>query len=67
MYFQVSTFNNLPSYASNPEWVERVLKMVTTSLESERVEIRSKASQVLSGLLHCEILNSEQKEALLVS
>ena len=57
----------MPSILSTEEWPTLVIKIVETGLLDERVEVRVKAGQVLSGLLHCEFISKEVKEKILVS
>lgn len=57
----------MPIFSSNPDWVGRVVAVVKTSLKDERVEVREKASDVLSGLLHCAFIEKEEQSQLLVS
>ena len=52
----------MPSMLSTEEWPTLVIKIVETGLLDERVEVRVKAGQVLSGLLHCEFISKEVKE-----
>ena len=60
-------FSNMPSILSTEEWPTLVIKIVETGLLDERVEVRVKAGQVLSGLLHCEFISKEVKGKILVS
>ena len=60
-------FSNMPSVLSRDEWPELVIKIVQKGLMDDRVEVRIKAAQVLSGLLHCEFINKDVKENILVS
>lgn len=65
--FQVSVFSNMPSYLSRDDWVHSIIEIVEISLRDERVEVREKAGQVLSGLFHCEFIRGERRTKLLVS
>lgn len=56
----------MPSLLSQKIWVYQVMDVVEGCLIDERVEVRSKAGQVLSGLLHCAFVDKERQEALLV-
>jgi len=64
---QVAVFVNMPSLLSNLNWVHQVMDVVEHSLIDERVEVRSKASEVLGGLLHCAFVDKGRSEILLVS
>ena len=57
----------MPSLLSNVTWVDQVMDVVENSLMDERVEVRSKAGQVLSGLLHCAFVDKPRHDSLLVS
>lgn len=67
LLLQVSVFMNLPSLMSRTEWMDQVLDIATKAVDSERVEIREKAGQFLSGLLHCDFISETKKQELLVS
>ena len=43
------------------------MDVVETALIDERVEVRSKAGQVLSGLLHCAFVDKARQDSLLVT
>ena len=60
-------FSNLPSILSTEDWPTLVIKIVEKGLLDERVEVRVKAGQVLSGLLHCEFISKDAKGKILVS
>jgi len=64
---QVTVFLNMPSLLSNVTWVHQVMDVVENSLIDERVEVRSKAAQVLSGLLHCAFVDKPRHDSLLKS
>merc|ERR1719238_1535494 len=64
---QVTVFLNMPSLLSNVTWVDQVMDVVENSLMDERVEVRSKAGQVLSGLLHCAFVDKPRHDSLLKS
>ena len=57
----------MPSLLSTVAWVHQVMDVVENALIDERVEVRSKAGQVLSGLLHCAFVDKERQQSLLVS
>lgn len=57
----------MPSVLSRDEWPSLVVKTVQKGLMDDRVEVRVKAGQVLSGLLHCAFINKDVKENILVS
>ncbi len=57
----------MPVLLSNPDWVDRVMNLVLSALEEERVEVRQRAATVLGGLLHCQFVEKDRKEKLLVS
>ena len=57
----------MPSLLSNVTWVHQVMDVVERGLIDERVEVRSKAGQVLGGLLHCAFVDKERQDSLLVS
>ena len=63
----MTVFVNMPSLLSNPNWVHQVMDVVENSLIDERVEVRSKASVVLGGLVHCAFVDKERSDILLVS
>lgn len=56
----------MPSLLSDVSWVHQVMDVVETALIDERVEVRSKAGQVLSGLLHCAFVDKARQDSLLV-
>lgn len=64
-FLQVTVFLNMPSLLSNVTWVDQVMDVVENSLMDERVEVRSKAGQVLSGLLHCAFVDKPRHDSLL--
>eukprot|EP00094_Tigriopus_californicus_P000230 TCALIF_00223-PA protein Name:"Similar to psme4 Proteasome activator complex subunit 4 (Xenopus laevis)" AED:0.06 eAED:0.06 QI:66/0.84/0.71/1/0.84/0.85/14/306/1826 len=64
---EVSVFMNLPSLMSRAEWMDQVLDIATKAVDSDRVEIREKAGQFLSGLLHCDFISETRKQELLDS
>ena len=57
----------MPSLLSDVTWVHQVMDVVERGLIDERVEVRSKAGQVLGGLLHCAFVDKERQDSLLVS
>ena len=58
-------FHNMATIISKKEWVLDIQQMVLELLEDIQPEVRISASQVLSGLLHCQFLPNP--EELLVS
>ena len=60
-------FSNMPSVLSSDEWPTLVVKIVEKGLMDDSVEVRVKAGQVLSGLLHCAFINKTEQENILVS
>merc|ERR1719479_572908 len=64
---QVTVFLNMPSLLSNVTWVHQVMDIVENALIDDRVEVRSKAGQVLSGLLHCAFVDKARQNSLLKS
>jgi len=64
---QVTVFLNMPSLLSDVTWVHQVMDVVENGLIDERVEVRSKAGQVLSGLLHCAFVDKARQDSLLKS
>ena len=67
IFLQVTVFVNMPNLLSNVKWVHEVMDVVEQGLIDERVEVRSKASEVLGGLLHCVFVDKERQNTLLVS
>ena len=63
----MTVFLNMPSLLSDVTWVHQVMDVVERGLIDERVEVRSKAGQVLGGLLHCAFVDKERQDSLLVS
>ncbi|CAH0386282.1 unnamed protein product [Bemisia tabaci] len=57
-FTQVFIFHNMALIISNPLWIKQVSEMVEKLLENERVEVREKAGEVLSGLLHCGFISN---------
>merc|ERR1719273_1622964 len=66
-FLQVTVFLNMPSLLSDVTWVHQVMDVVERGLIDERVEVRSKAGQVLGGLLHCAFVDKERQDSLLKS
>lgn len=62
---QVIVFSNMPSVLSSDEWPTLVVKIVEKGLMDDSVEVRVKAGQVLSGLLHCAFINKTEQENIL--
>lgn len=58
---QCMVFNNMPIFLSRDEWVQNVQTIVLRLLEDPVLEVRMKAAQVISGLLHCQFLPSTDK------
>jgi hypothetical protein len=63
---QVTVFLNMPCLLSNRTWTHQVMDVVENCLVDERVEVRTKAGQVLSGLVHCAFVGKERQDGLLV-
>ena len=57
----------MPSVLSQDQWPKKVLGMVEKGLMDYSVEVRVKASQVLSGLLHCAFIDRDGRSDILVS
>ena len=57
----------MPSVLSKDEWPEQVVGVVEKGLTDYSVEVRVKASQVLSGLLHCAFIDKDGRNDMLVS
>ena len=64
-FLQGFLFNNMSTLLSNQQWIDTVTDIVLRTLEDERVEVREKSAQVLSGILHCTLITNE--ESCLVS
>lgn len=64
-FLQVLVFSNMSILLSNEEWIRAIQNMVLKLLEDDRLEVREKAAQVLSGLLHCTVVPDQ--EVLLVN
>lgn len=62
---QVIVFSNMPSVLSKDEWPALVVKIVEKGLVDDSIQVRVKAGQVLSGLLHCAFINKDGRENLL--
>lgn len=58
---QVMVFNNMAIVMAQPDWVHRVQQIVLRLMEDPVLEVRSKAAQVLCGLLHCSFLPATDK------
>jgi len=56
-FLQVFVFHNQATIASQSTWLSQVNSMVLRLLKDERVEVREKAGQVLSGLIHCGFIS----------
>ena len=56
----------MPSILSSPSWTSQVIELVVSSLSDSQVEVRTKAGEVLSGLLHGAFIGKEKKEELRV-
>ncbi|KYB26764.1 proteasome activator complex subunit 4 [Tribolium castaneum] len=54
-------FHNMPTIISKKEWVLDIQHMVLELLEDVQPEVRVSASQVLSGLLHCQFIPNPQE------
>ncbi|XP_049827617.1 proteasome activator complex subunit 4-like [Schistocerca gregaria] len=57
-FMQVFVFHNMPTILGNKCWADNVKEIVLRLLEDEWLDVRVKASQVLSGLLHCDFIDS---------
>ncbi|CAG0897570.1 unnamed protein product, partial [Darwinula stevensoni] len=60
-YMQVMVFRNLFVVTQKEEWVRKISEIVLNLMEDPRVEVRSMAGKVMSGLLHCEILPNQHE------
>lgn len=58
---QVLVFNNMPIVLSRDEWVKQVQIIVLRLLEDTVLEVRIKAAQVLTGLIHCSFFEQTDK------
>ena len=67
LFSKVIVFSNMPSVLSQDQWPKKVLGMVEKGLMDYSVEVRVKASQVLSGLLHCAFIDRDGRSDILVS
>ncbi|XP_054263116.1 proteasome activator complex subunit 4-like [Macrosteles quadrilineatus] len=56
-FLQVFVFHNMATIASQDVWVSQVNNLVLRLLKDDRVEVREKAGQVLSGLIHCGFIS----------
>jgi len=56
-FLQVFVFHNMATLASQDVWVAQVNNLVLRLLKDDRVEVREKAGQVLSGLIHCGFIS----------
>lgn len=59
-FLQVVVFNNLFSVIENDSTKTSVVDIVTSALHDHKPEVRQMASQVLSGLFHCNLLPPDQ-------
>ena len=57
----------MPSVLSQDQWPRQVVGIVQKGLTDYSVEVRVKASQVLSGLLHCAFIDKDGGNDILVS
>lgn len=64
-FMSAFVFHNMATIISKKEWVLEIQQMVLELLEDVQPEVRNSASQVLSGLLHCQFIPNPQD--LLVS
>jgi proteasome activator subunit 4 len=60
-FLQVQIFTNMPTVISKIEWVEKVTKIVLRLLEDKVLEVREKASEVLTDLIHCSFIPSQNE------
>ncbi len=66
-FLQVAAFTNMPLVMNKPKMLETVLAIVVdVGLECDRVEVRLKAGEVLSGLVHCSFVSGDKREKLKV-
>ncbi|XP_039282651.1 proteasome activator complex subunit 4 isoform X2 [Nilaparvata lugens] len=64
-FMQVFIFHNMATLASNDCWVSEIKTIVLSLLNDERIEVRETASQVLSGLIHCDFISVDAQQQLL--
>ena len=57
----------MPVVLSRPEWSTQVLTIIEKKLLDKRIEVRSKAGTILSGLLHTSFIQEETRNSLKVS
>ena len=63
---QVSTFFNMPTILTNPVWISQVISIIVSSgINAEHVEVRTKAGTVLAGLLHCNLIGDDKRKKLI--
>ncbi|RZF34164.1 hypothetical protein LSTR_LSTR003574 [Laodelphax striatellus] len=66
-FLQVFIFHNMATLASCDSWVSELKTVVLSLLKDERIEVRETASQVLSGLIHCEFISVDAQKQLLAN
>jgi proteasome activator subunit 4 len=59
-FMSAFVFHNMATIISKKEWVLEIQQMVLELLEDVQPEVRNSASQVLSGLLHCQFIPNPQ-------
>ncbi|XP_014213300.1 proteasome activator complex subunit 4-like [Copidosoma floridanum] len=59
-FIEVVLFYNMSILWSNEDWMEKIRSIVLRLIEDERVEVREKAAEVLSGMLHCTLITNEK-------
>ena len=55
-------FSNMPVVLSRPEWSTQVLAIIEKKLLDKRIEVRTKAGTILSGLLHTSFIQEETRK-----
>ncbi|XP_026273148.1 proteasome activator complex subunit 4 [Frankliniella occidentalis] len=55
-FLQVLVFQNMPIFASQSDWTEKVIDLVVLRLDDSWLEVQHKAGEVLSGMLHCHFI-----------
>ncbi|XP_075223188.1 proteasome activator complex subunit 4A-like isoform X2 [Lycorma delicatula] len=64
-FLQVFIFHNMAILVSKSVWVSKITDLVLQLMIDEKPEVREKASQVLAGLIHCEIISTVKQEQML--
>ena len=60
-------FNNMMQIVPNAELAEQIVKLAESALSNEKVEVRTKAEEVLAGFIHSQFVGKEKTKKLLVS